>query len=498
MRTTRVAGWMVSLLSAVSLGATSRDVPLVEAVKDANIAVVRALLTQGADVNVPQADGATALHWAAYQDDVDTADLLIRAGARVNAANELRVTPLWVASPNGSAALIATLLKAGADPNLAPPTGGAPLMRAARMGNTEAVRLLLNHGAAVNVREDARGQTALMWAVTQRHPNVVQMLIDGGADLEARSTVWRQFVLTCCQANNGDGTGSVWIDRGGFTPLLFAARLGDLDSVRLLLAAGANVNVAAPDGTTALVVAAHSGHAALATVLLDNGADPNAAGSGYTALHAAVLRDDLTLAKALLAHGANPNARLMNGTPARRGSRDYAFDKRWVGATPFWMAAGFHRPTLMQVLAASGADSVSPTKDGTMPLMAAAQGESPRALFQNGDPVLPPGEEGPTLQTIKMLVDLGANVNATNEAGDTALHRAASKGFTTVIQVLADAGAILDAQDKQGRTPLACARDHCHLLTDTKGAFVVAAFERVKDRGDKSAVALLRQLGARE
>ena len=497
MHVKHLVGWMVLLWPAVSL-ATGPDEQLVEAARNGDTAVVRALLKQGVDVTTPEGDGATALHWAAYADDPETADLLIRAGASVNATNDLGVTPLWVACTNGSAGMIARLLEAGANPNIAPATGGTPLMRAVRTGNADAVESLLTSGAAVNASEGSRGQNALMWAVTQHHSTVTRMLIEWGADLEARTKLSRQFVLTCCQENNTDGNGSIWIEQGGFTPLLFAARLGDLDAARLLLAAGAHVNVTTPAGTTALVVAAHSGHGALAALLLKNGADPNAADAGYTALHAAVLRDDLDLVKALLAHGANPNARLLRGTPARRAGGDFAFNKHWLGATPFWMAAGFHKPALIQVLAAGGADPRLPRNDGTTPLMAAAQGESPQALFQDASPVFPPGDEAPTLEVMRMLVKLGANVSAANAAGDTALHRASSKRFNTVVQFLADHGAILNAQDKQGRTPLECAVDHCHLLTNTEGSFVEADFRALADGNSNSTTDLLLQLGATE
>ena len=497
MRVGWLVGWLVLLWPAVSPAAGPGE-QLVEAVRNGDAAVVRALVERGVDVTAPAGDGATALHWAAYADDLETAELLLRAGASVDATNDLGVTPLWVAGTNGSAGMVARLLAAGADPNIAPATGGTPLMRAVRTGNAGAVESLLAAGADVNASEGSRGQTALMWAVTQRHSPVARLLIDRGADLEARTTLSRQLVLTCCQENNTDGNGSIWIDQGGFTPLLFAARLGDLAAAGLLLAAGAHVDVATPGGTTALVVAAHSGHGALAALLLENGADPNAAGAGYTALHAAVLRDDPVLVEALLAHGANPNARLVRGTPARRGGADFAFNKHWLGATPLWLAAGFHQAALVHVLAAGGADPLLPRNDGTTPLMAAAQGESPRALFQDASPVFPPGEERPTLEVVQTLVELGADVAAVNAAGDTALHRAASKRFDAVVRFLADRGATLNARDARGRTPLACAVRHCHILSNTEGSFVEADFRALAGSGSNSTTELLRRLGATE
>ena len=497
MRVRHLAGWLVLMWPAVGFAAGA-DERLAEAVRNGDTAIVRALLSQGVDANTPAGDGATALHWAAYAADLETADLLIRAGASVDATNDLGVTPLWVACTNGSAGMVARLLAAGADPNIAPPTGGTPLMRAVRTGNADAVASLLAGGADVNAREGSRGQNALMWAVTRRHSTVAQLLIDRGADLEARTTLSRRFVLTCCQENNTDGNGSIWIEQGGFTPLLFAARLGYLDAARLLLAAGAHVDVATPGGTTALVVAAHSGHGALAALLLENGADPNAGGAGYTALHAAVLRDDPDLVEALLAQGANPNARLLRGTPARRGGADFAFNKHWLGATPLWLAAGFHRPALVQVLAAGGADPLLPRNDGTTPLMAAAQGESPRALFQDASPVFPPGEQRPTLEIVQMLVELGADVTAVNAGGDTALHRAASKRFDAVVRFLADRGAILNARDEQGRTPLEFAVHHCHILSNTEGSFVEADFRALAGGSSNSTTELLLRLGATE
>ena len=240
--------WVAPLLSIASFAGTSGDLRLVDAAKNRNHEAVRSLLQQHVDVNTPQADGATPLAWAAHWDDTDTADLLIRAGANVNAANSYGVTPLSLACINQSAAMVEKLLKSGADPN------GAPtpvIMTAARTGNVETVKSLLAHGADVNAKESPRGQTALMWAVAEKHPEVARMLIDHGADVHARST-------------------------SGFTPLLFAARQGDMESARMLLEVGANVNEAAPEeGSARSAMQAKSER--LSCSGRDSGARPHAA-----------------------------------------------------------------------------------------------------------------------------------------------------------------------------------------------------------------------------
>ena len=460
---------------------TASDRRLVEAVKSQDKETVRALLKQGADVNTPQPDGATALHWAAYWDDHDTADRLIGAGATVSAANDLGVTPLWLACNNGSPAMIERLLKAGADPNAALPEGETPLMTAARTGNVDGVKWLLAHGADVNASESRRGQTALMWAVAQHHLEVMQALIEHEADVHARSRVWPQFVNS---SGNADISGAYEIARGGSTPLLFAVRHGDLDSARLLLGAGANVNDTGAAGTSALVVAAHSGHGALAARLLDQGADPNAADAGYTALLAAVLRGDLELVKALVAHGADPNASLRRGTPRSRVSADWGLPHQVVGATPFWLAASFREPSIMRVLAASGGDPLFAMEDGTTPLMAALKGGSTRG--RSGIEVEDPEEETRlALEAVKLVVELGADVNAADQAGDTGLHMAAAGGLNAVVQFLADGGAKLDVKNKGGQTPLA--------MTDPR-----AASRRRENVDLKSTADLLRALGAKE
>jgi uncharacterized protein len=311
------------LSTAIPGAAADRDLRLIEAVKKADRVAVRALVKQGVNVNAGEADGRTALHWAAYRSDQETVNVLIEAGASLNAVTDLGITPLWVACTNGSTGIIAKLLAAGADPNIVPETDGTPLMIASRTGNAEAVKLLLAHRADVNAKEASRGQTALMWAVAERHPQVVRLLLEKGANVHARSRASRRYVLLCCQDFEGDPGGGEYVEEGGDTPLLFAARVGDIESARFLLAASAAIEDAAATGTSPLVLAAHSDQGAFAAFLLDNGANPDSGGAGYTALHAAVLRGNVDLVKALLGHGAalrgNPETRY--GRPVSRGER---------------------------------------------------------------------------------------------------------------------------------------------------------------------------------
>ena len=351
---------VVATLGASAAGASAADVQLIQAVKNGDATAVRALLGRGADVDARLGDGATALHWAAHLNDLETADLLIRAGAAVDATNDLGVTPLWVATTAGSAAMVAKLLEARGDPNIAPDTGGTPLMIAARQGNVAAVRSLLAHGADVNAREGAQGQTALMWAVSQRRPEAVRVLLEAGADLYARTRSSRRHVLLCCQKSLGKTEGVVWVEQGGFTPLLFAARHGAAASAELLVAAGAPIDDTAAVGATPLVVAAQYGLNGVAAVLLEMGADPDAAGPGQAALHWAALRGDRELVEILLAHGANPNVRLTRGSFLKHDRRAFAFDKFLIGATPFVVAARRSDTGIMRLLEAGGADTSLP------------------------------------------------------------------------------------------------------------------------------------------
>ena len=478
----------ILVFGLAGVAAADAEAPLITAVKSADISKAQSLIRQGVDVNAPQGDGATALHWAVHRNNLAAADLLIRAGAKLNAANELGATPLWLSAVNGSAAMIERLLKAGANPNVGLASGETPLMTAARTGNVTAVRLLLAHGASVNSAA-FHGQTALMWAVEQQHADVARTLIEGGADIHARSDVWQQLENT---AGNANPTGDFEMAHGGSTPLLFAARTGDVGTGRVLLDGGARINDTAADGTSALVVAAHSGHGAFAAYLLERGADPNAAAAGYTALHAAVIRGDLDLVKALLVHGADPNASVLHGTPGRRLGADYSLRHQMIGANACWLAARFAEIPILRVLMEHGASVLAVPKDGTTSLKAAmgfVRGFTENRQYRYG---LPPmnseEEEGLTLEAARIAVGHGVDVNAADTAGETALHDAVRRGFDSVIEFLAEHGADVNARNRRKETPLAMA------LASRPDIGVSSQ----DNRGRQSTLDLLRRLGAKE
>jgi ankyrin len=420
--------------------------PLIDAARTADAAALRTLIRQGADVNAAAPDGTTALHWASYRDNVDIADLLIRAGAKVDAANDLGATPLWTASMNGSPAMVRRLLQAGAHPNLALLLGETPLMIASRSGNADVVTQLIDKGASVNAR-GPRGQTALMWAVAEQHPAVVQVLLSRGADIRARSDESGQVMAV---PPHGKPEYNRMIPFGGETALMFAARVGDLASAKVLLAAGANVNDADAWGVSAMVLAAHSGFTEMVELLLDKGADANATGPGFTALHEAIMRRDEKMVTALLAHGANPNTPLTTWTPERRSSEDFNFAPAIVGATPFWLAARFAEPAVMRLLVAKGADPkfvlrneyyVNDLNDrrtqATTALMAAIGIGGGRAWVRPD----PARHEALILESVKLAIELGVDVNAANTDGRTALDAARRFTLESVVKFLVDHGA---------------------------------------------------------
>ncbi len=441
------------LLAVATVQGSSSRAPLADAAERMDRAKIHALLQQHADVNAPQPDGMTALHWAAYQDDLELARLLVRAGASVKAASRYGVTPLSLACTNGNAVLVDLLVSAGADPNGALPGGETPLMTAARTGSLASVKTLLARGARVDSKDERRGQTALMWAAAEGHADVVQALIDAGADVRIRLA-------------------------SGFTPLLFAVREGRSDVVRVLLKAGADVNEPVPAGTrrgyggrvppaaaSALLLAVTNAHFGLAADLLDAGANPNADGPGYTVLHAltAVRKPgvgdndpppegsgtmtSIELVKKLAARGANLDARMTR----KANLNNTRFNEN--GATPFMLAALTADAELMRTLASLGANPALPNADNSTPLMAAA-GLATRSPGEDA------GTESEVLEAVQVLLELGADINAVDNNGETAMHAAAYKNLPLVVKFLASKGARIDVwnrDDKFGWTPLAIA-----------------------------------------
>ena len=424
--------------------------PLIDAVKNVDREAVRSLLKQGANVNATQADGTTALHWASYRDDLESADLLIRSGANVNARNDLGATPLWAACQNGSESMVGRLLTAGANPNAALLWGETPVMVAARSGSPAVVELLAAQGANVNARA-ARGQTALMWAVAQKHPEVVKVLLANGADIHARSDSWTEVMAV---PPHGYLEYNRAIPHGSDTALMFAARVDDLASAKLLVAAGANVNDEDAWGVSAVVLAAHSGFTDVVEFLLEKGANANSERAGFTALHEAVMRRDENLVKVLLDHGADANLPVRSWTPTRRSSRDFNFPPELIGATPFWLAARFTEPEVMRLLVKHGADPLfvlrsermvegrgvawEQRKEATTAVMAAAGmggGGSPWTEIERSR------REKLALEAVKIAVELGVDVNAKSVNGSTALDSARRLKWDSVAAFLIEKGA---------------------------------------------------------
>ena len=441
---------------AVAQSGASADARLLEAVQAGDRVLARTLVQQGIDVNAAEADGTTALHWAAYRGDPETTQLLIRAGAAVEAENRYGVTPLTLACTRGAASVVEALLRAGAEANASSPDGEPVLMTAARSGNVDVLRALVTQGANVHAVEAWRGQTAVMWAAAENHALALRFLVEQGADIHVRSS-------------------------GGFTALMFAVRGGRAAAVRTLLSLGANVNdtiqpATEPEepvgfgfvqtgpqvGSSALALAITNAHFELAIYLLEQGADPNAADQGWTGLHQLAYTrrpnqgkglappeptgnvGSLDLARALLAHGADVNARQTK--EIRDGNRNLL---RRVGATPFLLAAKHADVPLMRLLADHGADPQVPTEQGATPLMVAA-----------GVGIFNPGESAGTneeaFEAVTLAYALGdTDVNAVDAGGYTALHGAALRGANPIAQFLVDKGAVLDAQTKrEGWTPL--------------------------------------------
>ncbi len=459
-----------ALLAAGVATAADGDLRLIDAARKNDQQTIRMLVKQRPDVNVRAHDGSTALLWAAHWNDLETADLLIRAGADVNVANDLRTTPLSLACTNANAALVERLLSAGANPNTPIATGETPLMTCAGTGSADAVRMLIARGADMQARESSQSQTALMWAAAERHADVIKVLIEHGADLQART-------------------------KRGFSALHFAARVGDIESAQLLLAAGADINIRSQPadrekptaggpgnytggggraggpsyeatvsaGSTPLLVATMRAQVPLALFLLERGADPNASDAGMTPLHWAVgtwesgeanpvfgftdamsgipeREGKLQLVKALLARGANPNVSMTQRPPGFAGGHTDV-----IGATPFLLASAAADMEMMRLLLAAGADPKVPTKSN-MTAIAAATGVN---RVQGESNVT----EAQAFEVVKFLIELGVDPKPAVSTGENAMFGAAYRGWNSVVQLLADHGTDVNAISKSGTTP---------------------------------------------
>ena len=504
-----ILAFLLVQATAGALGAA--DLRLVDAAARQDWQQVRNLLDEGAAVNAPRADGVTALLWAAHWNDIGTVEFLLDAGADPNAADDHGVTPLMRASENANVAVARALLAAGANPSTAQTSGLTALMIAAGTGNRDVVRALLTHGAEVNAVTRNSGVTALMWAVEAPHPDIVHVLLESAANVSVSS-------------------------KKGFTPLLLAARNGDIELAQLLIAAGADVNQPGSDGTHALPLAIISGQDAFALFLLEQGADPHGTIDGVPALHAAAgdigtwlidwhrehggrrsvdaggrgLRGlsperRLPVVEALLARGADPNARIDKSAVVLSyiGTTRYGvFEQNSVGtgdvrgATPLWVAAkssnggglqGAQGPTaryrydsspdIIRALLAAGADPNLATDDGTTPLMMAAG-----LGVRSHQPLTPRGVPSPSAEAaVRVLVEAGVDVNATNNGDFTALHGATFRGLNEVIQYLVEQGADIDARDYRGRTAY-------RMAEGAKQSFQYQAFPATAE--------FLKQLGA--
>lgn len=503
------------LLAAPISTEAAEDLRLLEAMQRQDIEAARGLLQEGVDVSARRADGVTALAWAAHWDEVETARLLLDAGADPNMANDLGVTPLMLASTNRSTAMVRLLLDAGVDPNHARPNGETALMHAARTGEVAVVRSLLERGADVNA-QTSRGFTPLLFAAAEGHGAVAGVLAEIGADLAARTEAivpqrsgynrraatdqneprrLRDNQALLISQLPQDGDGKPRRPQGGFTPLLYAAMSGDLETVQVLVSAGADVNETAPDGTTPLIVTLLRGieeglwnlpggrNQDVAIYLLEHGADPNLADAGYTALHVASATRQHDAASALLAHGANPNDTQFE-MPQRFLDAlipgDAYLTTGWVSqisATPFMMAAKSVDVPMMRLLVEHGADPHLSAEGGANALMLAA-GLAKRHATDVGYFIW---EQDQAIEAIRFATELGLDVNAATDRGETALHGATRHAAHDVIEFLVEQGADVNALTWAEQTPLRVAEGYLY-----SGTYV--SYPETAE--------LLRQLGA--
>jgi uncharacterized protein len=544
-------GFAAMLLAALGMATSLSARELPDAMMKGDLRTVQNLLASGADASQAQPDGATALHWAVYRQDVAAVRALVEAGADANAANAAGMTPLALANEAGIPAIIGQLLEAGADPNEKLLNGETALMMAARTGNVEAMELLLQHGAEIDARENLRGTTPLMWAAAYGNAPAVALLLEHGADKHAQSATAplgrRPYLAPTARARiteflRGDGfqfaitvnlegegerveeqrTEEVELDLpvvdeneppdpsrdprigGGLTPLVFAARVGDLRTVQTLVEAGADINQVTEYGWTPLLAAINNRYYRLADYLLDQGADPNIQNTGgWNTLYLATKNrnieggdyptrrpdmDDMVLIRKLLDLGADPNMRMASSTETRT-----IFTHQWLyeeGATPFLRASMSGDLELMELLLEHGADPLIPTEHGVTPLHVASG-----IGWVEG--VTNERSRAQTLEAVKLLIDLGNDVNAQDWVDlRTPLMGAAHKGRPEIIQVLYEHGADLATRDIGSRDTLHSLAGVTWIALDYSEGLVRVGVQSATPQPEANA--LLRELMAAE
>ena len=444
----------------VSVQTQAENLPaLVDLAKEQKWQELASLLEDGLNPNAIYGDGTTALHWASYHDSSDAIENLLSANANVNATTDLGVTPLWLAAENGNSDAVDILLAAGADPRIQLLSGETAIMTAAQAGNGDVVRSLLRAGGDPNISV-TREQTALMWAAARGHANVVEALLEYGADVEAISLVREQYVKSEKEQDSHPSY-KYWIEQGGNSALMFAARSGDLPSTKLLIDAGSDVNQLSAFGTSPAIMAVHGGNAEVLNYLIEKNASIESNESGHTALHAAVLRGNLAAVKVLIKHGANLEALLERPTPVRRQSTDYNFHDALLGATPLWLAARFAEPQIMKALIKAGADTTVTNSmsypaqrrgenfikdEGEINLLMAAVGMGHWRLRMSwGTPERRSGQlqnkESLIFDTVSAALEAGVPINSTDAEGQTTLAFAKQRNYPSVITLLEAAGA---------------------------------------------------------
>ena len=490
------------LATGVTTVAQAPDLRLIDAAKRGDLVATRRLLQQRVPAGAVAADGTTALHWATRGDALDVMRALLSARAPASVADRYGITPLALAAQNGSVAATKLLLDAGANPHATSGEGETVLMTASRTGRPEVVQMLLARGARPNEREGSYGETALMWAAGHNHAAVVRLLAAGGADLNLRS---QPIDLPPTRVDLATMVTTA-LPRGGMTALMYAARQGAVDAAAALADAGADLNAVDPDGVSALVLAIINAHFDVAARLVEKGADPNVADSaGMGALYAAVdmaHRDPFInrpkatptgppsaagLVELLLARGADPNGRLKAPLLMRQHNTGDA--SLGDGATPLMRAAKVPDVALMRTLLTGRADPSAALRNGTTTLMVALGGRGPRAVTP----------ETPLFGAVQLLLDHGADVNAVNNAGETALHQVVLRG-EALVRLLASHGARLDARDASGRTPLDVATGVAATAPAGRGGRGGrgGGAPAAPQRASEGTIALLKEWGSKE